>query len=120
MKTLERAQTTSVRSQVSEAEWEQRVNLAACFRLINLYGWDDLIFNHFSARVEGPEHHFIINPYGVLFDQVTASSLVKVDVHGNKVMDSPYAVNPAGFVIHGAIHEAREDAKCVMHLHSMN
>ena len=119
MKTLERGDAP-VRSLVTDAEWEARVNLAACFRLIHLFGWDDLIFNHFSARVPGPEHHFIINPYGVLFDQVTASSLVKVDVGGNKVMDSGYAVNPAGFVIHGAIHAARDDAKCVMHLHSMN
>src|SRR5919199_1871836 len=106
MRTLER--TESVRAQVGVEEWEARVNLAACFRLVHLFGWDDLIFNHFSARVPGPEHHFIINPYGVLFDQVPASSLVKVDVHGNKVMESAYAVNPAGFVIHGAIHAARE------------
>jgi ribulose-5-phosphate 4-epimerase/fuculose-1-phosphate aldolase len=120
MKVLEESAVHDAQSAGSDAEWEQRVNLAACFRLVALYGWDDLIFNHFSARVPGPEHHFLINPYGMLFDEVTASSLVKVDVEGNKVTDSPARVNPAGFVIHGAIHAAREDAKCVMHLHSLN
>ena len=111
---------SAVRSQVSEAEWEQRVNLAACYRLAALYHWDDLIFTHISARVPGPEHHFLLNPYGMLFDEITASSLVKVDLAGNKVMDSSYDINPAGFVIHSAIHAAREDAKCVLHLHSLN
>jgi len=111
---------TSVRSQVSEAEWEQRVNLAACYRLVALYHWDDLIFTHISARVPGPEHHFLINPYGMLFDEITASSLVKVDLGGRKVMDSPFDINPAGFTIHSAIHAVREDAQCVLHLHSLN
>jgi len=110
----------SVRSRVSEAEWEQRVHLAACYRLVAHYRWDDLIFTHISARVPGPEHHFLINPYGMLFEEITASSLVKVDLDGRKAMPSPFEINPAGFVIHSAIHAAREDAKCVLHLHSLN
>jgi ribulose-5-phosphate 4-epimerase/fuculose-1-phosphate aldolase len=85
-----------------------------------MYHWDDLIFTHISARLPGPEHHFLINPYGMLFDEITASSLVKIDLNGNKLMDSPYEINPAGFTIHSAIHAAREDAKCVLHLHSLN
>jgi ribulose-5-phosphate 4-epimerase/fuculose-1-phosphate aldolase len=120
MSATKKSVVTDVRSQVSEAEWEQRVNLAACYRLAALYHWDDLIFTHISARVSGPEHNFLLNPYGMLFDEVTASSLVKVDLAGNKVMDSSYDINPAGFVIHSAIHAAREDAKCVLHLHSLN
>ena len=108
----------NVKSQVSEEEWSTRVDLAACYRMIAHYGWDDLIFTHISARVPGPDHHFLINPYGMLFEEVTASSLVKVDLHGNKVMDSDFDINPAGFVIHSAIHEARSNAKCVMHLHT--
>jgi ribulose-5-phosphate 4-epimerase/fuculose-1-phosphate aldolase len=110
----------TVRSQVSEAEWQARVNLAACYRLVAHFHWDDLIFTHISTRVPGPEHHFLINPYGMLFDEITASSLVKVELNGEKVMDSPYNINPAGFTIHSAIHAAREDAKCVLHLHSLN
>lgn len=110
----------SIRNQVSEEEWKQRVDLAACYRLVADYGWDDLIFTHISARVPGPEHHFLINPYGMLFEEITASSLVKVDLDGNKVMDSEYDINPAGFTIHSAIHAAREDAKCVLHIHSIN
>jgi len=106
--------TTSVRTSVSAAEWEQRVQLAACYRLVALFGWDDLIFTHISARVPGPEHHFLINPYGLLFEEITASSLVKVDLEGNKLMDSPSDINPAGFTIHSAIHTAREDARCVL------
>ncbi len=109
-----------VRSRVSESEWQRRVDLAAAYRLVALYGWDDLIFTHISARVPGPEHHFLINPYGMMFDEITASSLVKVDLHGQKVMDSPYDINPAGFTIHSAIHAAREDAQCVLHTHSLN
>lgn len=111
---------SSIQSQVSDLEWQQRVNLAACYRLVALYHWDDLIFTHISARVPGPEHHFLINPYGMLFDEITASSLVKVDLNGKKVMDNPYEVNPAGFTIHSAVHAAREDAKCVLHLHTIN
>jgi len=105
---------------VSESEWQRRVDLAAAYRLVALYGWDDLIFTHISARVPGSEHHFLINPYGMMFDEITASSLVKVDLHGQKVMDSPYDINPAGFTIHSAIHAAREDAQCVLHTHSLN
>jgi ribulose-5-phosphate 4-epimerase/fuculose-1-phosphate aldolase len=109
-----------VRSQVDEAEWKLRVDLAACYRLVALYGWDDLIFTHISARVPGPEHHFLINPYGMTFDEITASSLVKIDHDARKVLDSPYEINPAGFTIHSAIHAARDDAKCVLHTHSVN
>ncbi|HEY7409905.1 MAG TPA: class II aldolase/adducin family protein [Vicinamibacteria bacterium] len=101
-------------------ELELRVDLAACYRLVARFGWDDLVFTHISARVPGPEHHFLINPYGMLFEEITASSLVKVDLAGNKVGESPHEINPAGFTIHGAIHEAREDARCILHLHSLN
>jgi ribulose-5-phosphate 4-epimerase/fuculose-1-phosphate aldolase len=111
---------TEVKRKVTKAEWDQRVNLAACYRLVAMYGWDDLVFTHISARVPGPEHHFLINPYGMTFAEVTASSLVKVDLDGNKVMKSPFDINPAGFVIHSAIHAAREDAICVLHTHSLN
>lgn len=111
--------TQSLKHTVSEQEWQTRVDLAACYRIVAHYGWDDLIFTHISARVPGPEHHFLINPYGMMFDEVTASSLVKVDLQGNKVMDSDFDINPAGFTIHSAVHEAREDATCVMHLHTM-
>lgn len=108
----------NVRSTVSEAEWQARVDLAALYRIVAWHGWDDLIFTHISMRVPGPEHHFLINPYGLLFEEITASSLVKVDLDGEIVMDSPYSINPAGFTIHSAVHAAREDAKCVMHLHT--
>ena len=110
----------NIKNKVSAEEWQQRINLAACYRLVALYGWDDLIFTHISARVPGPDHHFLINPYGMMFDEITASSLVKVDLHGNKVMDSAYDINPAGFTIHSAIHAARENAQCVLHIHSIN
>ena len=109
---------TTIRDQVSEAEWQSRVDLAAAYRLVALYGWDDLIFTHISARVPGPEHHFLLNPYGMMFEEVTASSLVKIDLNGNKISDSPSFINPAGFTIHSAVHAAREDALCVMHLHT--
>jgi ribulose-5-phosphate 4-epimerase/fuculose-1-phosphate aldolase len=109
-----------VKSRVSEEEWKLRTDLAACYRLIALHGWDDLIFTHISARLPGTGHHFLINPYGMTFDEVTASSLVKVDLEGKKLMDSPYEINPAGFTIHSAIHAAREDAKCVLHTHSLD
>jgi ribulose-5-phosphate 4-epimerase/fuculose-1-phosphate aldolase len=112
------AKASSIRDKVSEAEWQARVHLAAAYRLVAFYGWDDLIFTHISARVPGPEHHFLLNAYGMMFDEVTASSLVKVDPSGNKVLESPYFVNPAGFTIHSAVHAAREDALCVMHLHT--
>ncbi|MEM5310475.1 class II aldolase/adducin family protein [Paraburkholderia sp. JHI869] len=105
---------------VSAAEWQARVDLAAAYRLTALFGWDDLVFTHISASVPGPEHHFLINPYGFMFDEITASSLVKIDLDGRKVMDSPYEINPVGFTIHSAIHAARDDALCVMHTHSVN
>jgi ribulose-5-phosphate 4-epimerase/fuculose-1-phosphate aldolase len=107
-------------SEMTEAEWNQRVNLAACYRLIALHGWDDLVDTHISARIPGPEHHFLINPYGLLFEEITASSLVKVDLDGNQLSKSDYSINPAGFTIHSAIHEVREDAGCVIHLHTLD
>jgi len=110
----------NVRAQVSPEEWELRVNLAAAYRLVALFGWDDLVFTHISARVPGSEDHFLINPYGFLFEEISASSLVKIDLEGRKVMDSPHPVNPAGFTIHSAIHAARHDIQCVMHTHSLN
>ena len=110
----------SVTNHVSEEEWQARVDLAAAYRLVAHYGWDDLIFTHLSARVPGPEHHFLINPYGMMFEEITASSLVKINLQGEIVGPSPYFVNPAGFVIHSAVHAAREDALCVIHLHTSN
>ncbi|HYC05836.1 MAG TPA: class II aldolase/adducin family protein [Azospirillaceae bacterium] len=115
------AQAASVeRPNMSAEEWRIRVDLAACYRLVAQYGWDDMIFTHISARIPGPEHHFLINPYGMLFEEITASSLVKVDLQGNKLDDSPFPVNPAGFTIHSAIHQVREDAHCVIHLHTLD
>ncbi|MGH8180821.1 MAG: class II aldolase/adducin family protein, partial [Steroidobacteraceae bacterium] len=111
---------TPVKQQVSAEEWDMRVDLAAAYRLIALYGWDDLVFTHVSARVPGSEHHFLINPYGMMFEEITASSLVKIDLDGRKILDSPYEINPAGFTIHSCIHAAREDVACVMHIHSLN
>lgn len=113
-------QDLELRPAVDAAEWQLRTDLAACYRLVATYGWDDLIFTHISARIPGPEHHFLINPYGMMFDEITASSLVKVDLQGRKVVDSPFDINPAGFTIHSAIHAAREDAACVLHVHSVN
>ena len=109
----------SVKAHVPAEEWAVRQDLAAAYRAVAMYGWDDLVFTHISARVPGPEHHFLINPYGMMFEEITASSLVKVDLEGRKAMDSPFDINPAGFTIHGAVHEARDDAKCVMHLHTI-
>lgn len=113
-------QPSPVPAGMSEAEWQQRVDLAACYRLVARHGWDDLVFTHISARLPGPEHHFLINPYGMTFDEITPSSLVKIDLEGRKVGLSPYDINPAGFTIHSAIHAAREDATCVLHVHSIN
>ena len=101
-------------------EWQRRVDLAACYRLVALFGWEDLIFTHISARVPGPEHHFLINPYGMMFDEIRASDLVKVDLQGRKVGSTVRDINPAGFTIHSAIHAARHDAACVLHVHSVN
>ena len=109
---------TDVREQVSDEEWDLRVDLAACYRLIAMHGWDDLVFTHISARVPGDDEHFLINAYGLLFEEMTASSLIKIDLNGNKVLDSPYPVNEAGFVIHSAVHAARHDAGCVLHTHT--
>jgi len=112
------AKDSTVQGQVSDEEWQVRVDLAACYRVIAMYGWDDLIFTHISARVPGPDEHFLINAYGMLFEEMTASSLIKVDLNGDKVIDSPYPINPAGFVIHSAVHEARHDVGCVLHTHT--
>lgn len=108
----------SMKGKVSDEEWEIRVDLAAAYRLVAHFGWDDLIFTHLSARIPGPEHHFLLNPYQLMFEEVTASSLVKVDVHGNPVEPTAFITNPAGFTIHSAVHMAREDAHAVMHLHT--
>src|SRR5512144_667288 len=110
----------SLRDKVSPEEWAVRVDLAACYRLVARYGWEDLVFTHITARVPGSDNQFLINPYGMFFDEITASSLVKIDLAGNKVGESPFPVNPAGFVIHSAIHAARHDAKFVLHTHSLN
>ncbi len=110
---------TSLQNQVSAEEWQTRVDLAAAYRLVALYGWDDLIFTHITAKIPNSEH-FLINPYGMMFEEMTASSLVKINLAGEKVIDSPYPINPAGFMIHSCVHGAREDAQCVMHTHSIN
>jgi ribulose-5-phosphate 4-epimerase/fuculose-1-phosphate aldolase len=111
---------SDIRSLVSPEEWQLRVDLAACYRLVAHYRWDDVIFTHISARVPGSEHHFLINPYGMMFDEIAASSLVKIDLAGQIVLDNGYPVNPAGFTIHSAIHAGREDAHCVLHVHTQN
>ncbi|HEY2977452.1 MAG TPA: class II aldolase/adducin family protein [Burkholderiaceae bacterium] len=110
----------SCRDRVSAEEWRTRVDLAAAYRLVALFKWDDLVFTHISARVPGTDGEFLINPYGFMFEEITASSLVKIDLAGNKLEDSPFPVNPAGFTIHSAIHSARHDAQCVLHVHSLN
>jgi ribulose-5-phosphate 4-epimerase/fuculose-1-phosphate aldolase len=107
-----------MKDRVSAEEWAIRVDLAAAYRLVAHYGWDDLIFTHLSARIPGPDHHFLLNPYQLMFEEVTASSLVKVDTEGNPVEPTPFITNPAGFTIHSAVHMAREDAQAVMHLHT--
>jgi ribulose-5-phosphate 4-epimerase/fuculose-1-phosphate aldolase len=110
----------SLEGRVSPEEWAVRLDLAAAYRLVALFGWEDLVFTHISARVPGTEDQFLINPYGVFFDEITASSLVKIDLEGNKVEDSPFPVNAAGFIIHSAVHSARHDARCVLHTHTVN
>ena len=117
MSALQQLPVVDIRDQVSTEEWQTRVDLAACYRLVALNGWDDVIFTHISAKIPGTEH-FLINPYGLMFEEITASNLVKIDLHGNKVMASPYEINPAGFTIHSAVHEARHDAGCVLHTHT--
>lgn len=105
---------------MTDEERALRVDLAACYRLIALYGWDDLVFTHISARIPGPEHHFLINPYGTMFEEITASSLVKVDLECVPQAATEWPVNPAGFVIHSAVHEARDDLVCVLHTHTVD
>jgi ribulose-5-phosphate 4-epimerase/fuculose-1-phosphate aldolase len=111
-------QSLSIRDRISDDEWRTRTDLAACYRLVAMHGWDDLVFTHISARVPGPDEHFLINPYGLLFEEMTASILVKVDLHGEKVLESPHPINPAGFTIHSAVHAARPDVGCVLHTHT--
>jgi ribulose-5-phosphate 4-epimerase/fuculose-1-phosphate aldolase len=109
----------SLQASVSAEEWQTRVDLAAAYRLVALFGWDDLVFTHLTAKLPDTEH-FLINPYGLMFEEITASSLVKIDLDGRKLMDSPFEINPAGFTIHSCIHAARHDAGSVMHVHSVN
>jgi ribulose-5-phosphate 4-epimerase/fuculose-1-phosphate aldolase len=106
--------------QVSGEEWRLRVDLAAAYRLVAMFHWDDLVFTHISARVPGSEHHFLINPYGFMFEEITASCLIKVDAAGNKLDTTPFPINPAGFTIHSAVHAARHDVGCVLHTHTLN
>src|SRR3954447_22785849 len=110
---------TSLEGEVSNDEWQARVDLAAAYRLVALFKWDDLVFTHITAKIPGTEH-FLINPYGLMFDEITASSLVKIDIAGKVLQETPFPINPAGFVIHSAVHSARHDAQCVMHTHTLN
>jgi ribulose-5-phosphate 4-epimerase/fuculose-1-phosphate aldolase len=116
----EKLQIPSLEHRVSPEEWQTRIDLAACYRLAAQFGWSDLVFSHITARVPDCEGQFLINPYGMMFDEITASSLIKIDIDGNKLDDSPFPVNPAGFMIHSAIHAVRHDAYCVLHTHSLN
>lgn len=109
----------SLKDHVSEGEWMARVDLAALYRLVALHHWDDMIFTHISARVPGEERHFLINPFGMFFEEATASSLVKIDLNGKVLQDTPHEINEAGFTIHSAIHAARDDAHYVIHLHTL-
>jgi len=111
--------TPQLEGRVSAAEWQTRVDLAAAYRLVAHFRWDDLVFTHITAKIPGTEH-FLINPYGLMFDEITASSLVKIDIAGNILQDTPFPINPAGFVIHSAVHSARHDVQCVMHTHTLN
>ena len=120
MNATEKLLIPSMQQRVSSEEWQTRVDLAACYRLVAEFGWSDLVFTHITARVPGTEDQFLINPYGMMFDEITASSLVKIDLNGNKMEESPFPVNPAGFTIHSAIHAVRHDAQCVLHVHSLN
>ena len=121
MNTSTNTSTASLKNKVSTEEWQTRVDLAACYRLVAQYGWDDLVYTHITAKIPGTEDQFLINPYGMMFAEITASSLVKIDLSGNKLdTDNPYPVNPAGFTIHSAIHAARHDAQCVLHVHTPN
>lgn len=109
----------ATRSNLARVEWDLRVQLAAAYRVADHLGWAELIYTHISARVPGPEHHFLINPYGLRFDEVTASNLVKIDVAGNAIGKNEFSANKAGFIIHSAIHMARPDAGCVWHMHTL-
>src|SRR5438128_8482712 len=110
----------SVREQVSEAEWQARVNLAACYRLTAMYGMTEMIANHISVRVPGTHDEFLINPYGMLYEEMTASSMIRIDIEGNVLFNATeYGVNQAGFVIHSAIHKARPDVDCIIHTHTL-
>ncbi len=121
MNTTANTSSPSLKNNLSREEWQTRVDLAACYRLVAQYGWDDLVFTHITAKIPDAENQFLINPYGMMFAEITASSLVKIDSDGNKLdVDNPYPVNPAGFTIHSAIHAARHDAKCVLHVHTPN
>jgi ribulose-5-phosphate 4-epimerase/fuculose-1-phosphate aldolase len=115
-----KASFRSIRDEVSPEEWQVRVDLAAGYRLVDRYGMTDLIYNHITARVPGPEHHLLINLYGLLYKEITASNLVKIDLDGNIVWkpDTDYDINKSGYVIHGAVHGARKDVTCVMHTHT--
>lgn len=110
----------AVKGSVSAAEWQTRVDLAACYRAVAMMGWDDLIFTHITAKIPDADEQFLINPYGLMFEEITASSLVKIDLAGNKLDNNPHPINPAGFVIHSAVHAARHDAACVLHTHTLN
>ena len=111
--------TTSLKHRIDEREWDTRVDLAAAYRLVHRHGWaTTLIYNHISARVPGNEHHILLNPYGLRYDEVTASNLVKIDLDGKILDDTLYEINNAGYVIHSAIHAARDDVHCVMHTHT--
>ncbi|MEP6874095.1 MAG: class II aldolase/adducin family protein [Burkholderiales bacterium] len=118
--TVATLEISSRQNKVSPEEWQVRVDLAAAYRLVAAFKWDDLVFTHISARVPGQDNEFLINPYGLMFEEITASSLIKIDTAGRKIDESPYDVNPAGFTIHSAIHAARHDAQCVLHVHSLN
>jgi ribulose-5-phosphate 4-epimerase/fuculose-1-phosphate aldolase len=120
MSDLSQLKVQSMQARVSPDEWQTRVNLAACYRLVHHYRMDDLVYNHISARVPGEEGHFLINAYGMTYDEISASSLVKIDFDGKLVQDSGtgYGVNHAGFVIHSAVHRARADVACVIHTHT--
>ena len=120
MSDLSQVRIPSMRDRVSNEEWQTRVDLAACYRLVHHYRMDDLVYNHISARVPGEEGHFLINAYGMTYDEITASSLVKIDFDGKVVQDSGtgYGINHAGFVIHSAVHRGRPDVACVIHTHT--
>jgi ribulose-5-phosphate 4-epimerase/fuculose-1-phosphate aldolase len=110
--------TISTETKITEAECAARIDLAAAFRLVDLYGWSDMLATHLSARIPGPNEHFLINPVGMMFEEMTASCLVKVDIDGNILSESEFGINPAGYTIHSAVHMGRKDAGCVMHTHT--